>query len=433
MAMPDYADSYYSQTLSDRHSRPALEGTVNAPVCIIGGGLAGINVALGLAERGMKSVVLESRRVGWGASGRNGGIVLAGFAANPEKMIRRAGLATTQKLFALTRAAQILIRHRITRYGIECDVRDGMVYASWYDDADNLKADQEFEDENFGLRPEFWSREKVRDLYKTGRYYDALYYPDFFHLHPLNYLRGLARAAEALGAKIYEQTPALSVTSSSGKFVIKTPQGQITASQIVHCGSAYGPAVSKPVSRSFLPISSYIMVTDPLPPELLARAIVARHAVFDNRWACNYYRVLPDNSILWGGGVGFGRDHLPHNLGQRMMADMLRVYPQLAGIGVRSVWTGTMASTIRRVAHVGHVGPRQTGEWFCTHFGNNGIGPTTAAGEVIAAAIATNDETYKLFESFGLEYGGGPLAPFAAQGLYRFWQLRDCWQQFHYS
>lgn len=153
----------------------------------------------------------------------------------------------------------------------------------------------------------------------------------------------------------------------------------------------------------------------------MAAAITKPYAVRDTRWADDYYRVLPDGRLLWGGRIGLG-ETAPANLRSEMLADLLKIYPQLAGIKAEVAWAGIMGYTTHKMPHIGHLGQ---GRWICTHFGGNGVGPTTAGGELIARAIAEGDETYRLFEPFRLRTTGGPFGPLVAQGVYFSWEIRD--------
>ena len=171
------------------------------------------------------------------------------------------------------------------------------------------------------------------------------------------------------------------------------------------------------------------MVTEPVTEDRLKAAITQPYAIRDTRWADDYYRVLPDNRILWGGRCGLGRK-VPDNLPGEMLADLLKIYPQLKGaVKPAFSWAGIMGYTVHRMPHIGKLAP---GQWACTNFGGNGVGPTTAGGEVIARAIAEGDETYKLYEPFGYMYTGSALGPFVAQAVYHSWELRDAIQTIKY-
>ncbi len=419
--MSGYIDSYYSRTLISAPAYPSLEETLETDVCVIGGGLAGLATALGLAERGKRVALLEARRIGWGASGRNGGFCLSGFAASPEALIKKTGLSHARALFLLTKQAQKLIRRRIKDYAIPCDPVDGSVVAWWYDDADAVWRKRDYYAEKLGESAEVWPREKTREMYVTRRYYEALFFPENLHLHPLRYVQGIAAALQARGGLIFEDSPVVQVERDSDPKIIHTEKGKIKAEHVVFCGSAY--FVNRPekkLASACLPIATYVMVTEPIAPELFQSAIRAPYALRDSRYADDYYRPLPDGRLLWGGRIGMGRD--PADLAGELRRDMVRIYPQFRDVRVDIAWSGVMGYTVHRMPLIGRLAP---GVWYCTNFGGNGVGPTTAGGETIAKAIAEGDETYRLFEPFGFAYTGGLLGPLAAQAVYRSWEFKD--------
>ena len=426
-----YTNTWYADTVSGFPARPALAETIHTDVCVIGGGLAGLNVALGLAERSKKTVVLEGNRIGWGASGRNGGKALSGFAASFPKIVSRAGEAGAIEIYKTTVDALKLIRQRVKDYNIDCNLVDGVVIASWYDEKNSCLEDVEFETKNFGLDVEFVPRETFREWYKSPRYYDGLYYPDYFHFNPLKYAHGIARAAESKSAKIFEDTYAIRVEEKSSGFIVHTKNGAVHADHVVYCTSAYANGVEKRLEWAAIKVSSFMAVTNPVDPEIFKNAITVPYGVYDSRWGCDYYRPLPDGRLLWGGGVGINSMRTPFGLTGRIERDILKVYPQLTDkIRIEKAWTGTMASTLHRMPHIGKF---KDGLWFCTNFGNNGLGPTTAGGEIIAAAIAQDSEKYRIFEPFGVEYPGEGLlpciGPYAAQGVYTWWRTKDLFRQ----
>ncbi|KZD12646.1 NAD(P)/FAD-dependent oxidoreductase [Oceanibaculum pacificum] len=416
-----YVDSYYSRTLADDHRRPALEGEAQADICIIGGGMAGLATALGLAERGITNVVvLEEKQVGFGASGRNGGFVSPGYSRAPAALIDKVGTENAKALYGLTVEAMDIIRRRIEQYEMPCGpLVPGKLNISWFDRPKELKRNIAFMNETFGTELEFWPRAKIRELYLSKRYYDAIYNPNSFHFHSLNFTRGTAAAAEKLGVRIYENSAVKSLDLKGEVKRIATAKGVVKANQVVFCTSGYMGWILPRLRLSILPIGTYVMLTEPL-GDRLKTAMRGHHAVADNRFAPDYYRALPDTRILWGGRISAVTQ--PKNLEALMLGDMLKVYPQLAGTKVEVAWPGTMGYTTHKMPLIGKLEP---GVWVNTCFGGHGMCSTTAGGETVAKAIAQGDDTYRLFEPFGLTMAGGPLGPLAAQTVYWYWQLRD--------
>ena len=418
--MTGYIDSYYTRTLNEDAVRLVLAETIEAEICIIGGGLAGLATAISLAERGRKPVLLEGNRIGWGASGRNGGFVLSGYSLYARALAKKVGLSRARQLYDLARQAQLLVRKRIDDYNIACDPVHGHLVASWYDTPEDLREEAAFLRDNFGENVEFWPRERVREVCHTDKYYDGKFFPDCFHMHTLNYVRGIARAIEDKGGRIFEHSGALRLEEKPDAKIVHTEKGSVKADHVVFCGSAYFNGLEKVLARSCLAIRSNVMVTEPIPAETLQSAITEPYAIRDNRWADDYYRVLPDNRILWGGGCALAPP--PAGLKERMLQGLLKIYPQLEGIKADVAWSGLMGFMVNKMPCFSRLRP---GVWACTNVGGQGLNVTSVGGEVIARAIAENDETYRLFEPFGQAWAGGILGPYVAQGIYYCWQARD--------
>ncbi len=390
-------------------------------MCIVGGGLAGLSTALSLAERGKSVVVLEARRVAWGASGRNGGFVGAGFAAGVDSIIKRAGLEQARRLHAFTREAVERIQERIQRYAIACEpVHSGMLRAWWTDDADEPRRIRDHLQNTLGIELEFWSRERVRETLVTQRYHDALFYPQAFHFHPLNYALGVAAAVEASGGRIFESSAATDLQADGAEKRVRTAKGLVKARNVVMACGGYIDELHPKLSSAVRPIATWVMATEPL-GERLKEAMRAPYSVIDLRFDFDYYRPLPDTRIVWGGGITIRKSD-PAKLGTIMLRKLLTVYPQLQGVRVETAWSGLMGYPRHSMVQIGEVSP---GVWYAMGFGGHGMGTTTMAGELVAAAIAEGDERYRLFAPFGLAWTGGPVGLVAAEAIYRWYRLRD--------
>ncbi|QQG36277.1 MAG: FAD-binding oxidoreductase [Micavibrio aeruginosavorus] len=418
-----YIDTYYSRTLNDQGSFPALEGEADCDVCIVGAGLAGINTAYGLSERGQKNiVVIDEHRIGWGASGRNGGFVAKGYSAGEAELAARLGLETAQKLVGLTQRGRQIIRDRIERHQIDCGpLTPGVLTVSWRDRPGVFAAKVEEANRNFSLGLEYWPTEKVREHCRTARYFDGVFSPHDFQFHSLRYAHGLARVVRERGGKIFENTKAMSIAKEGSCWLVKTPQGAVRTKVVVVCCSIYAQGLEPRLERASFPVQTYVMVTEPLDPSDLSASINTSHAIYDTRFASDYYRVLPDRRIMWGGRVGLWAE--PLDLSTLMFRDLLKVYPQLAGkTKPQMAWSGLLCYAPHKMPQIGELAP---GYWYNTGFGGHGLVPTTVGGEVVAAAIAGQDQTYKLFEPFGLGYAGGKLGRYVAQMVYWGWRARD--------
>jgi gamma-glutamylputrescine oxidase len=379
--------SYYHIKAPSVPARPALSGVVRAETAIVGGGLAGLATALSLTERGRTSVLVEARTIGAGASGRNGGMVSAGFAAPTRLLERAAGPEAARSLMRLSREAMDLIRARIERHAIDCEPVSGVVIASWFDDGEALAAEVEEYNTRYGMRLEYWDRARLLRDFPSPRYWDGMFDPEGFHLDPFALCRGYAVAAEAMGARLFENSPATGLRTA--------------------------------VARATLPVFTYIIVTAPL-TGAHAGVIRAPYAVYDNRFATGYYRLLPEGRLLWGGRIS--TQERPRDLAGLMRRDLALVYPQLADVMVDYAWSGRMGFARHKMPLIRELTP---GLWINSCFGGHGLNTTTLGGELVAAAIADGDRRWRLLAPFAPRWVGGALGPLAAQAIYGRARLQD--------
>jgi len=419
------SQSYYSATASTSFARPALAAKKSAKVCIIGGGFAGINTALGLAERGIKDVVLcEARNLAFGASGRNGGFVFAGFSRGPESLLKDLGPQAAKQLYKGTVDAVDLIRSRIDQYNIGCQHTDAGVYwANWFRDQSVLKDFQKLLSENFDTRWDFVPQSELKKLINTNRYKDALYEKNSLHFHPLNYALGLAKAAEDKGVEIYENTPAISLKKSGNGWLIKTPEAEIEAEQVVLACGGYLANLYPRIDASVLPIATYVMVTEPL-GDRMQEILQTRAAIYDTRFAFDYYRPLPDSRLLWGGRISV-LDRSPEAVKKLLRRDLLKVFPQLGNVGIDFAWSGLMSYSRHEMPQIAEI---EKGLWCGQAFGGHGVAPTTFAGELLSSAIAEGDKRWQGLSSYGLVSALKPAGFIGAQLTYWWLQAKDSWK-----
>ncbi len=417
----DYVDSHYSRTLVDDSVFPALEERHEVETCVIGGGLAGLSVALSLAERNCGVAVIEANRVGWGASGRNGGFVSAGFARGMESVARTTGTDKARALFDLSRAGVDRVRRNIEAYDIDCGpVKSGILMASWFDRPGDLRDGVAASNERYGTRLAFWPREEVQNVCSSPRYYDGIFNPDGFQFHPLNYTRGVARAADRMGVQIFEGSPVTSIRRTGSHIDVGTSRGSVRCKTVVVCCSGYIGGLVPRLSRATLPVGTYVLLTKPLGADL-EEAIRTQYAVADDRMAQDYYRPLEDGRLLWGGRIS--TELSPARLAELMLVQIERVYPQLKDKVVPDVaWPGTMGYATHKMPQIGELEP---GFWYAQGFGGHGMNTTAMAGDLIASALVDGDTRWRLFSDFGLTYAGGILGPPVAQAVYWSYQMRD--------
>jgi len=362
--------------------------------------------------------LIEAQRIGWGASGRNGGFASDGFPGGYQKLVSRVGVSRARELHAIAAMGHRLLRERITQYAIDCGpVVDGALRCNIAGREDNLHELRDFLHETFGVEDEYWPADRVHEALGTRRYSDALLNPRTYSLHPLDVNCGLARAATERGVRIYEGTPALSIQTTTSRKIVRTPTGRISADNVVLASGGYSSVFETRLSRAVIPIATFVVATEPL-GERLKSAIRVPYAIFDNEVATNYYRPLSDTRILWGGRVLLWETS-PASIARLLKRDMVAFYPSLADAKIEFAWSGLMPFTRHKFPVIGQLEP---GLWFATGFGGLGVTLTTAAARLIGSAIADGDERWQLFQAFGLPHAGGILGRMAAQCIY--WRHR---------
>lgn len=421
--MPKFTGDYYAATTPASAATPSLRGVVEADTCIVGGGFAGINTALGLAERGQGpgTVVLEAQRVGHGASGRNGGFVFAGFSLGEDALLAQLGPENARALYGHTIDAVRLIRRRVDRYGIDCQPVDaGVLWANWFRDPKVLLQRQALLREKYGADWQWLDRDELRRRIVSDRYSEALFEPGAFHFHPLRYAQGLMHAARSQGVVVHEQSPALRLERRGAGWAVHAADGTVHARQVVLSCGGYLARLSPTVDAAVLPIATYVMVTEPLGNQLNG-ILRTQAAVYDTRFAFDYYRPLPDTRLLWGGRISVV-DRAPASVEALLRRDMLKVFPQLSGVGIDYAWSGLMSYARHQMPHVLQPEP---GLWVAQAFGGHGVAPTTAAGELLAAAIADGGQDWRRLSRYGLASAFKPMGFAAAQASYWWAQTRD--------
>lgn len=422
----DYPDTHYRRLAGTLPAPVPLTGRLECDVCVVGGGLAGLSAALSLATRGRRVVLLEARRIGYGASGRNGGFVTAGFALSAETLLARAGRDDGRRLYALSREGVALVRNRIAAFGIAAaQPVSGAIVAWRYPAGDEVLRTRDRLRECFGVEREVWPVERVRGALRSARYFEALADGEGLHMDPLAYALGLARALEAHGARVHEASPVTTLRRMGATLVACTAHGAVHAAHVVLATSAYGEDLHPRLAAATLPVATYMIATQALGPRL-ATAIDTDAAVADTRNAGDYYRAR-EGRILWGGRMtALTRE--PRRLAALLLADVVGVYPQLAGVRVETAWSGLMGYSRHRMPLLLELEP---GLWSCTNFGGHGLNTTAIAGELVARAITGEDDELRRFARFGTAWTGGPLGALAAESVYRAYVIADRWRERH--
>ncbi|WEZ85947.1 FAD-binding oxidoreductase (plasmid) [Rhizobium sp. 32-5/1] len=416
--------SWYAATANDKTVRPTLDGPIEADVCIIGAGFTGISAALDLAEKGMSVVVLEAERIGFGASGRNGGQIVNGYSRDFDTLERRFGPDTARKLALMSREGGDIIRARIAKHGIECDLRDGGFFAAF-----TTKQMRDFETikkscESYGIDGmEMVGKGDVGTYVNSHRYVGGMIDKRGGHIHPLNLVLGEARAAEAFGARIFENSRAVGVDLSGKQPVVTTSGGSVVSRYLLVCGNAYLGNVLPRITERMMPVSSQVMVTETLDTKLLDRMLPADYCVEDANYVLDYYRRTSDNRLLYGGGIGYGGQD-PANLTGIIRPNMIKTFPELANTRIDFAWSGNFALTLTRIPHVGKLSDTV----YFSH-GDSGHGVTTThlLGKILGEAVAGHADRFDIWASLpSLPFPGGRAfrVPLTALGAW-WYGLRD--------
>ncbi|AIP65109.1 NAD(P)/FAD-dependent oxidoreductase [Burkholderia thailandensis] len=420
-----HAASYYAATVNDTTRHPPLEGTIDADVCVIGAGLTGVSAALNLAERGHSVAVVEASKVGWAASGRNGGQLIGGFACGIDAFEPHLNADDIRLIWDMGLETLAIVKERIAKHAIDCAFVPGyLTAANKPRDVDALRRSRDEAARRFGYgRLHYVERDALAQYVQSSRYLGGLFDPDSGHLHPLNYTLGLARAAVENGARIYEDSAVTRIANEAGGHVVSTARGAVRAKFVVLACNAFLGALAPALARKIMPVGTYVIATEPL-GEARARALMpARAAVCDSRFALDYFRPAPDTRLLWGGKVSYSTRE-PRDLAGAMRRDMLKTFPQLADVTVDYAWGGFVDITMNRAPHFGRLSPTV---YFAQGFSGHGVNTTGLAGKLIAEAI---DGQSARFDVFGKirhrDFPGGAALRMPALVLAMAWyRLRD--------
>jgi len=409
--------TWYEATSMRGEARESLRGIVKADVCIIGGGLAGLTTALELSRRSKKVILLEAKRLAWGASGRNGGFVSNGFAEGIENVQKRVGLDAARALYSLSRHGTEYVRREIESGDPMIKMGSGWIVALRHRDNGDLKSYCDMMARDYGEEFQFFAPGQTREKLSSGRYFESIYNPRALHFHPLRYSLMLARKAEESGATLFENTSALGVQKQANEWSVRTTVGEVVAQHVVHCVSSLDRNIHRASGRAVVPVATYVAVTEPLSQD----AVRTSSAVADTRRAGNYYRLINEGRLLWGGRITTQVSE-PTRLAEQMKVDMLATYPQLGNPRIDYSWAGLMGYALHKMPLIGR---DSQGQWFATAFGGHGMNTTAMAGQLLARAIADGDDEYRRFAPFAPLWAGGQLGRIGVQASYWWMQLRD--------
>jgi gamma-glutamylputrescine oxidase len=425
MARATHVGSWYAASTPPAVARAALHGEAVADVCVVGGGIAGCSTALHLAQRGYSVVLLEEHRVGWGASGRNGGQAIFGLACGQDRLESLLPGADARAAWDVSVAGLGLLRELVAQHAIDCDLVAGQMHVA-------IKPRQlrELAAEHDDLRNRLGydsvrllDRAALRAVLASDRYIGGLHDSNGAHLHPLKYTLGLAAAAERAGVRIHEGSRALSWERDGSGLRAHTVRGEVRCRQLALCGNAYIGAMAPQLDRRIMPVATYMVATEPLGAAQAGALIANDAAVSDTNWVLDYYRRSADHRLLFGGRVSYsGVD--PFNTAAATRRRMLNVFPQLVGVAVDYSWGGFVDISLNRAPDFGRLAPDV---FYLQGFSGHGLALTGIAGQMLAEAIAGTAERFDVFARIPhREFPGGRLLRRPALVLGMLWyRLRD--------
>lgn len=421
-------NSYYEASVQRPSPSAPLCEAITADVCVIGGGYAGLSAALELAERGYAVALLEAQRIGWGASGRNGGQAIVGFGADGERAIEsQLSADEAQRAWQVSVEGLELLRSRIVRYGIACDYTPGyMTVAVKPAKARALKKWAEHVAARYAYPLQWVDRAEIGQWLASERFEAGVYDAASGHLHPLKYCLGLAEAVRKAGVRIYENSPAYIVERGS-KPLVKTAQGAVRCDFLVLAGNVYlgeyGDCIAPELAGRIMPVGTYMIATEPMGKARAAALLPRRNAVSDNNFVLDYFRLSADHRLLFGSGDSYSGT-TPRNLVARMRSQMLAVFPQLADLSVTHAWGGFVDITMNKAPNFGRLGGNI---YYLQGFSGHGLALTGMAGKMAAEAIAGQAERFDLFARIRhYVFPGGALmrTPALVLGML-YYRLRD--------
>ena len=425
MPSATHAPSYYAATVREQVTTEPFSGPAHTDVCVIGGGYAGLSTALHLARRGVDVTLLEQSRLGWGASGRNGGQAHVGMRRDQQWLEARVGQADARRLWDFALGARAHLDWLIDSYAIDCDLRLGHLHA---DHRERYTADSRRHVEHlrtaYGYQHiRFVGRDEVASMVASRDYHSGSFDARAGHLHALNYALGIGRAAASHGARLHEGVEVTGLARRSSSWHVATKQGELVAQRVVLACNGYLRHLAPEVERRVMPINNFIAVTEPLGAEGARRVISNGAAVSDSRFVVNYFRITPDHRLLFGGGENYGYQ-FPRDIAAFVRPHLLKVFPQLGGVRYDYAWGGTLGITPTRMPWVRELEP---GLINASGFSGLGVLIAPFTGKAVADALCGERDAFELLGRVPVPtFPGGPLlrSPTLVAAML-FYALRD--------
>jgi gamma-glutamylputrescine oxidase len=423
VTVQQHTESYYAASRNNSREFPQLQKQLRCDVCIIGAGFSGLSSALHLAEKGFHVVVLEAAKVGFGATGRNGGQIVNSYSRDVDVIEQRYDQKTAQALNEMIFEGGEIIRSRIAQYNIDCDYQQGGIFAALNAKQMRGLAEQKANWERFGNHQlHLLDKDELSKRVGTQAYQGGLLDMKGGHIHPLNLALGEAEAILSLGGEIYEQSAVVSYQAGEPATVL-TEQGKVTANYVLFAGNAYLGELEPKLSDKAIRCGTQVVATEPLSEDLCQQLLAENDCVEDCNYLLDYYRLTADRRLLFGGGVVYGAKPLA-SIEKQIRPKFEALFPQLKGVAVDYAWTGNFLLTYSRMPQFGRL---DSNIYYLQGYSGHGVTCTHLAGKLLAEVLSDQAQRFDVFASLNhYRFPGGRhlQVPFTALGAV-YYNLRD--------
>ena len=418
--------SFYRSSVEDLNSQDQLTSDIDVDICVIGGGLTGISSAINLSKKGYSVILCEARKIGWGASGRNGGQLGIGMRKDQFTIEKKLGLKHAKELWSLGLEAVEDVKNLIKENEIDCHLVNGVMSTACFEkDIDEYKFEIEHMAKNYDFEGyQFFNKEKIREEINSKMYLAGLLNSGSYHLNPLKLTLGLAKVAQKNKVKIFENTPIEKIREEGDRVQVMSKKGLIRANQVVVACNGYLDSILGSKKNKFMPINNYVVATEPLGEKRARQIIKNNYAVCDTRFIIDYYRFSEDWRMIFGGGETFTSNFVK-NATSFVSKRMIKVFPQLQNVKIDYSWGGTLAITVNRLPHFGTLMNNKVSYAF--GYSGHGLALSVLAGKLIGENIHGDHERFKFFSD--INHMSIPLGSIFRRPIYSsailYYKIRD--------
>jgi len=423
MTTPEHTTSYYADSANDKNLRPSLNDNISTDICVIGAGFTGLSTAIHLAEKGFKVTVLEAKRIGFGASGRNGGQIVHSYSRDIDFIEKHYGKEVGTEMGKMAFEGGRIIRRFADQYNIDCHLKDGGIFAACNEkQLRELEGKKALWEAHGHTDLELLSADKIKEHIGSDIYSGGLLDKSGGHFHPLNLALGEAAAVESMGGQIFEDSEVIRIEEGD-KPVVYTANGSVTCDYIVVAGNAYLGGLIPKLQSKAIPCGTQVIATEVLTEAQQKQLLPQDNCVEDCNYLLDYYRLSNEGRLIYGGGVTYGARE-PKKIESMIVPNMLKTFPQLKGTKVDFAWTGNFLLTLMRLPQFGRIGKNM---YYAQGYSGHGLTCTHLAGKVLSEVITGDSQRFDVFAGLPqYPFPGGRTfrVPFTAMGAF-YYNLRD--------